>query len=332
MEASAPFHKIRFGKFEVDPETRELFKEKRLIRLQGQPIQILLMLLDNPGRIVAREELQKVLWPKDTFVDFDHSLNAAIQRLREALNDSADTPRYIETLPRRGYRFIYPVESPFPQAFRPPPSPSPSWIDRIWSLLNQSPTPPPRPKREGAEPGEMEAQEVKVSPRGNLPEALQAEDLREGIDQRLAAGQVESGPPQSLVSEGTTSGTSLMAGQRLGSYEVLSLLAKGGMGEVYRAEDTNLGRQVALKVLPEEFSNDSERLARFEHEARLLASLNHPNIAAIYGLEQAGGKRFLVLELVEGETLAERLTRGRLPLEEALGVCLQIAEGVEAAH
>ncbi len=100
MEASTPSHRIHFGKFEVDPDSGELLKEGRLVHLQGQPIQILLMLLERPDRIVTREELQQRLWPGDTFVDFNHSLNAAIQRLREALSDSADTPRYIETLPR----------------------------------------------------------------------------------------------------------------------------------------------------------------------------------------------------------------------------------------
>jgi formylglycine-generating enzyme required for sulfatase activity/cephalosporin-C deacetylase-like acetyl esterase len=104
------------------------------------------------------------------------------------------------------------------------------------------------------------------------------------------------------------------------------------MGEVYRAEDTILGRQVAIKVLPDEFAHDAERLARFEREAKLLASLNHPNIAAIHGLEQADGKPFLVLELVEGETLAKRIARGPLAVDEALNVCCRIAEGLEAAH
>ena len=108
--------------------------------------------------------------------------------------------------------------------------------------------------------------------------------------------------------------------------------ASGGMGEVYRAHDRSLGRQVAIKVLPEEFFADPERLARFEREAKLLAALNHPNIAAIHGLEEAEGKRFLVLELVEGETLPERLDRGPLPIDEALEICRQIAEGLEAAH
>ena len=121
-------------------------------------------------------------------------------------------------------------------------------------------------------------------------------------------------------------------GTQLGSYEILSPLGKGGMGEVWRARDTKLGREVAIKTLPEEFAKDGERLARFEREAKLLASLNHPNIAAIYGLEEHNGTRFLVLELVEGDTLAERLKRGAIPVEESLKLALQIAEALEAAH
>jgi len=123
-----------------------------------------------------------------------------------------------------------------------------------------------------------------------------------------------------------------MIGTSLSHYRITEKLGQGGMGEVYRAEDTNLSRQVAIKVLPDEFAHDAERLARFEREAKLLASLNHPNIAAIHGLEEHEGKRFLVLELVEGQTLAERLHKGLLPVEEALEVCRQIAEGLEAAH
>src|SRR5512143_286499 len=104
------------------------------------------------------------------------------------------------------------------------------------------------------------------------------------------------------------------------------------MGEVYAADDLSLDRKVALKFLPEAFAGDPERMARFEREAKVLASLNHSNIAAIYGLEQAEGKRFIVMELVEGETLAQRLSKGAFPIEEALGICKQIAEGLEAAH
>src|SRR5262245_54113577 len=119
---------------------------------------------------------------------------------------------------------------------------------------------------------------------------------------------------------------------QLGHYTVLVPIGRGGMGEVWKARDSKLGREVAIKTLPEEFSNDPERLARFEREAKLLASLNHPNIAAIYGFEEDSGTHFLVMELVEGETLADRLTRGAMPVEESLRIALQIAEALEAAH
>src|SRR5438046_1318604 len=144
----------------------------------------------------------------------------------------------------------------------------------------------------------------------------------------------------------------LATGTKLGPYEILTPLGAGGMGEVYRARDTKLGRDVALKVLQEAFAKDCERMARFQREAQMLASLNHPNIASIYGLEESGGVRALVMELVEGPTVAERIaTRARrdsggarltppakaqqaapLPLDEVLGIAKQIAEALEAAH
>src|SRR5579863_3826404 len=151
----------------------------------------------------------------------------------------------------------------------------------------------------------------------------------------------------------------LVSGTRLGPYEILSPLGAGGMGEVYRARDTKLGRGVALKVLPEAFARDAERMARFHREAQVLASLNHPNIAAIHGLEDSAGVRALVMELVEGPTLAERLSgtqpltrpasggplsplgRGAggegphsscMPVDEALPIAKQIAEALEYAH
>ena len=124
----------------------------------------------------------------------------------------------------------------------------------------------------------------------------------------------------------------LAAGTRLGQYQILAPIGAGGMGEVYRASDTKLGREVAVKVLPEAFARDPERLARFEREARLLAALNHANIAAIYGFEKADGVPFLVLELVPGPTLAELVAAGPLEVSEALRVCGQIAEALEAAH
>ena len=124
----------------------------------------------------------------------------------------------------------------------------------------------------------------------------------------------------------------LTVGEKLGVYEILSPLGAGGMGEVYRARDSKLGREVAIKVLPEEFTQHPQKLARFEREARLLASLNHPGIATLHGLEEAEGKPFLVMELVEGETLAEQISRGPVPVTEALTLSQQIAEALEAAH
>src|SRR5438552_12048350 len=140
----------------------------------------------------------------------------------------------------------------------------------------------------------------------------------------------------------------LAAGTKLGPYEIVAPLGAGGMGEVYRARDSRLGREVALKVLPAAVANDAKRMARFQREAQTLASLNHPNIASIYGLEDSGGVRALVMELVEGPTLAERIAGGSvgaglapparaqqaapLPLDEALGIAKQIAEALEAAH
>jgi len=124
----------------------------------------------------------------------------------------------------------------------------------------------------------------------------------------------------------------LSAGTRLGPYEIQAPLGAGGMGEVYRARDTKLGRDVAIKILPEVFTSDPERLARFEREARMLAALNHPHIGAIYGVEDAESVHALVLELVEGDTLGERLRRGPLPLTDALAIARQIAEALESAH
>src|SRR5687768_857876 len=126
--------------------------------------------------------------------------------------------------------------------------------------------------------------------------------------------------------------TTTLVGQRLGPYELGSLLGAGGMGDVYRARDTTLGRDVAVKILPEVFTADADRRARFEREARLLAALNHPHIGAIYGFEHREGIHGLVLELVEGETLGERLRAGPLPIGEALTIARQIAEALEAAH
>jgi eukaryotic-like serine/threonine-protein kinase len=130
----------------------------------------------------------------------------------------------------------------------------------------------------------------------------------------------------------TNPAAAMLIGRRIGAYHVQALLGAGGMGEVYRARDTKLGREVAVKFLPRVFTSDSDRLARFEREARMLAALNHPNIGAVYGVEEAEGLRAIVLELVEGDTLADRLQRGPVPVGEALNLARQIVEALDAAH
>ncbi len=124
----------------------------------------------------------------------------------------------------------------------------------------------------------------------------------------------------------------LTPGTTFGPYSVTAKIGEGGMGEVYRARDTKLDRDVALKVLPQAFTKEPDRLARFEREAKDLTSLNHPNIGYIYGLEESEGQKALVLELVEGPTLADRIKKGDIPFDETLPIAKQIAEALEAAH
>src|SRR5262245_50460864 len=124
----------------------------------------------------------------------------------------------------------------------------------------------------------------------------------------------------------------IASGSRLGPYEVVSPLGAGGMGEVYRARDTRLDRDVAIKVLPSHLAGDADRLGRFEREAKVLATLNHSNIGAIHGLEEVDGRRYLILEYVEGETLAEQLKRGAIPVDEAVPLAAHIAEALERGH
>ncbi len=153
------------------------------------------------------------------------------------------------------------------------------------------------------------------------------------LAQQASTGGFLDGPAMAAATQMVSdAGESLLSGRRLGAYQVHERIGVGGMGEVYRARDTKLGRDVAIKILPKLFTSDPDRLARFEREARMLASLNHPHIGAIYGLEDADGVHALVLELVEGETLADRIAHGPIPLTEALPIARQIAEALDAAH
>ena len=162
-----------------------------------------------------------------------------------------------------------------------------------------------------------------------LAERCADPDLRAEVDAMLRA---HDGSASALEVPPVAPQPRLKAGVRLGPYEVLAELGAGGMGEVYRARDAKLGRDVALKILPLIFTSDRERLARFEREARMLAALNHPHIGAIYGFEESESIRALVLELIDGPTLADRLAKGPIPVTEALGIATQIADALEAAH
>jgi hypothetical protein len=161
--------------------------------------------------------------------------------------------------------------------------------------------------------------------------ALQAE-VRSLLDQPEPAAGFLVIPALEVAAHLVSPASSLIAGRRIGVFELQGLLGAGGMGEVYRARDTRLGRSVAIKILPPAFQDAPERVARFAREARVLASLNHPHIGAIYGLEEADGVNALVMELVEGEDLSQRLARGAIPIGEALSIARQIAEALEAAH
>ncbi|PYR33034.1 MAG: hypothetical protein DMF90_22300 [Acidobacteria bacterium] len=163
------------------------------------------------------------------------------------------------------------------------------------------------------------------------------EALRREVEALLAHAQTAEGflaaPLEAVAARVLTDdGGASLLGRSLGPYQISARLGSGGMGEVYRAHDTKLGRDVAIKILPAAFTHDAERLARFRREARVLATLNHPNIGAIYGLEAANGLRGIVLELVEGESFADRLRRGPMPIKEVVGIARQIADALEAAH
>jgi serine/threonine protein kinase len=227
---------IRFDHFELDSRAGELRRDGEAIRLQEQPLRILLMLLERPGEVVLRDEIRTRLWPNGTVVEMSHGINAAVLRLREALGESAGNPRLIETVARRGYRFR----------------------------------------------ADMAAPPAPVSPRAR--------------------------------------------------YQLHEQIGAGGMGVVYRAEDLQLGRQVALKLLPRELAADAVALGRFHREARAASALTHPNICTIYGVEEHEGQPAIAMELLHGETLEALLARGPLPVARALEIALPIASALAAAH
>src|SRR6266446_6586765 len=257
--------RVRFGAFELDLSTGELRSieapnPNNKVLLREQVFQVLRMLIEREGKIVTREEIKSRLWPNDTVVDFDHSINATIKTLRRALGDSADNPQYIETLARRGYRLMVATE----------------WLESTVGV-----------------------------PRGD-------------------ASRVETFPePSGLV------------GKKVSHYRVLEVIGGGGMGMVYKAEDLKLGRRVALKFLPEELASNPVALQRFEREAQTASALNHPNICTIYEIEEFERQPFIVMELLEGETLHHYLAASvskTIPLTRLVDIAIQLCDGLRAAH
>jgi serine/threonine-protein kinase len=288
MPAAASRQPIAFGPFEFDAASGLLYRGERETLLPMRVGKVLEILLLQPGEVLTKDELLGEVW-KDAFVGED-SLTQAISMLRSALGDDPRDPTYIQTIPKRGYRFIAevgvvaegtPVE------------------DRAVSAD------PTTPLSDDAIEAPSSAEVVAFPPSGAAPAAG-------------AGGR----PPLPLVSVGSS----------FGHYEIVSELGAGAMGVVYRARDTKLERDVALKVLPEDFLSDPDRVARFEREAKLLAAVSHPNIAAIHSLEEEGDTKFPVMELVEGETLEERLRSGPIEVDQALEIARQIASALEAAH
>ena len=255
--------RVRFGAFELDLKAGELWEGGRKVVLPEQPFQVLCMLLESGGDIVSRDAIRKKLWPNDTVVEFEHSISAAINKLRRFLGDSAEEPKYIETVARRGYRFLAPVE----------------WLDS-------------RPS-----------------------DPASSHDSNEGV--------LEPPPLE----------TSNLSGKTVSHYRVLEIIGGGGMGVVYRAEDLKLPRAVALKVLPEDVGHDPRMRERFELEARAASVLEHPNICSIYEFGEHVGKPFIVMQMLHGQTLRDRMAApAPFAVDELLNIAIQIAHGLEAAH
>jgi eukaryotic-like serine/threonine-protein kinase len=283
----------RIGDLLLDGASKTLYREGEVVPLAYRSAQLLLELARNYPNVVKRIDLIETVWPTEDVTD--QALSQRISVLRKEIGDTSESPRYIGLVWGWGYRLVAPVQ-------RLTSSPDP-----LKATAHEDPPPPLLPK----DRREAERRNGGAAEAGSCSE----------MDDR-------TGPPGKAEDHAIP----LSAGQRLGPYEILALLGAGGMGEVYKARDTRLGREVAIKVLPAGFSKDRERLHRFEREAKAAAALNHPNILAIHDYGKEGDTAYAVMELLEGKTLRDRLLNGPLPVREAQDIAWQIARGLAAAH
>jgi serine/threonine protein kinase/class 3 adenylate cyclase len=266
-------HIYEFPPFRLDPVERLLWKDEEQVSLTPKAFDVLVVLVENSRHVMAKEELLELIWP-DTFVE-EANLAQHISMLRRVLGEKPGGGQFIETVPKRGYRFVSPVKK-----------------------IKQEPT----------------RTSVIVQRTTHDPAQLETRPLL-------------TPAPQLITIE---------PGTRLGKYEILSRIGVGGMGEVYLASDTQLGRRVALKLLFTEYTDNSQWLRRFYHEAKAASALNHPNILTIHEIGQVAGRHFIATEYIEGKTLRQELTGNPVPcglkLPQALNIASQIASALSAAH
>jgi len=276
-----PRYLYEFGPFRLDPSERLLTRGDLTLALTPKAFDTLLTLIENTRHVVTKEELMNRVWP-DIYVE-ETNLAQHISMLRKALGERPDGGQYIETVPKRGYRFVVPVN------------------------------------KIKYEPSEFRTSAVEQH--GYAGE--KKEDIRGRKSEKIISGEEQAGSEKI---------TTVKVGTRLGRYEIISRLGTGGMGEVYLANDMQLDRKIALKLLSEQYTENSLWLRRFIREAKAASALNHPNIITIHEIGQAGGIHYIATEYIEGKTLRAHLAEGAMKISGAINVAAQVASALAAAH